>query len=103
MKCLIALALLFPLNLFAQQTDPTPEEFAASVSVMVRYLEAVRRTQQTETADILALNEATKRLADQRDALIADIAALRAEVAALRARLDAMPALKAQSITVMTP
>jgi len=103
LKRILAALLLFPALAFGQQTDPTSEEFAAAQAVVTRYLNVIRLTQQNETAEIAALNEATKRLADQRDALIADLAALRAEVAALRARLDAMPVLREQQITVMTP
>jgi len=103
MKTVLSILLLLPALALAQQADPTAEEFAAAQAVMTRYLNVIRLTQQNETADIEALNAATKRLADQRDALLADMATLRAEVAAMRARLDAMPALRAQQITVMTP
>lgn len=92
MKYLIALALLFPLHVLAQ-TDPTHDEFTAAVSVTVRYLEAIRRTQQTETAEILDIQAKLTLLIEQTNK----------RLDALEAAQKAAPAVRMQSITVAVP
>lgn len=92
-RLIIALCLLLPICATAQQTDPTHEEFATAVSVTVRYLEAVRRTQQTETAEILDIQAKLTILIEQTNkriaALEADNAALRAELATVNVKAAA--------------
>ena len=100
--CLLAMAvglllflvlLLISANVHAQTTDPTAEEFSAAVTVMTRYLEAVRRTQQTETADIKAI----------QDGLLQLINVTNKRLDALEAAQKRQPQVRLQAITVAVP
>jgi len=121
MKIILTLALLLPAVAWGQTFTESMQAAGAAVEARVAAAEkaaaaATARANevfaalQVEIDDVAQIKIDAQRLADQRDVLIADIAALRSEISAFAARLallekqqQAQPALRLQSVTVAVP